>query len=158
MPDPPTSLVPAVKRVTWDDLDTAIYHYRFREHKSQRGTAVLVKRSLSTVQRREARLLKSIPHAEVEQMRTAEGHRLDELMGQATELAMAAVESGELDLARKCLSDVGKYSRDKAHLLNLPATVETAEPVDTEAIADRFRAYLQGRRDQAEDTKNKEAR
>ena len=61
---------------TWDDTDHAIYEARIRQQMSLRAVAQTVGLHHEQVRRRLTTMLRKVTFAEVDEMRTEEGHRL----------------------------------------------------------------------------------
>ena len=130
----------------WDDLDHAVYEHRIRQHKSLRATAAAVGLSHEGVRQRIRRMMQLATHGEVDEMRTAEGHRLDELADVNWRLVEAAVAVGDLVAAQRGLREIHAIVRSRIQLFGLDMRPDD-QPVDAAAINDAFRAYFQGRDD-----------
>lgn len=133
----------------WDDLDHAIYDARIRRHLSLRATGHEVGLSHEQVRRRIRAMLRRVTFAEIDEMRTEQGHRLDELSASAYRIAEYALkhdpEAGRVpdpDKALKALREVHALVRTRIDLFGLaqPAPADPGE----DYLAGLIGAYLRG--------------
>lgn len=166
----PTNIEPRpIPGRTWDDIDHAIYEHRIRQHKSLRATAEAVGLTHPTVIDRINRMMRKATFAEVDEMRTEEGHRLDELAA-AAQQAITSIsdyvqtltdEDGNPTIDVATLLDISEHNarlrrdilavaRVRHTLFGLNAT-GNPEDADLTRINDLVAAYLRGVND-TEDT------
>lgn len=141
-----------------DDIDRVIYDLRIRQHQSLRAVAEEVNLHHTTVRDRLRRILRDIEHPEVEQMRTEEGHRLDELQAQNQAIIETALTpiadidgtlifpSNSLEIAQRGLKEIHQITRTRDTLFGL-ARVNGQPPPDDDRLNSLFEAYLAGVRD-----------
>jgi hypothetical protein len=142
---PPTGRTAAIEPTPpdLDWIDHAIYDCRIRRHMSIRATAIEVGLHHSNVSRRLSRILRKVTHPEVDEMRTEEGHRLDELADQNRRLVETAIEAGDLDTAQRGLREIHSIARTRHTLFGLNATGNPAD-ADIDRLTELAEAYLEG--------------
>lgn len=134
-----------MKRDAWDDVDGEIYDLRVRKHQSWRAVGAELGIGHETARRRFANLMRRLTHAEVEQMRAEEGHRLDELAASNWRLVEVALALGDLVAAQRGIREIRSIARTRCQLFGLEPTGPPAP--DDDRLNELFDAYLQGVRD-----------
>jgi len=145
---------------TWDDIDHEIYEHRIRQQKSLRAVAAIVGISHVTVRDRLNKMMRKVTFAEVDEMRTEEGHRLDELAA-AHQAAITSISAFidklieqevifDIDTIlavsehnAKLRRDILAVARVRHQLFGLNATGDP-EDADLSRINDLVAAYLRG--------------
>ena len=134
---------------TWDDTDHAIYEARIRQQQSLRAVAQTVGLHHEQVRRRLTTMLRKVTFAEVDEMRTEEGHRLDELAHANHQLAGAAIEHLNLEAALKALKEIHAITKTRARLFGLELQPKDNR-ADPATLNELFTAYLAGHTDAKE--------
>jgi len=152
---------------TWDDIDHQIYEHRIRQHRSLRDVAAIVNLHHSTVRDRLDKMMRRVTFAEIDEMRTEEGHRLDELAAahqnaitSLSDYAQTLIEAEVIidpdtliNLSEhnlKLRREIHALARTRHQLFGLNAS-GNPEDADLDRINDLVAAYLAGVND-TEDT------
>ena len=144
-----TTSLTVIPHDTWDDIDHAIYEARIRQQQSLRATGQTVGLSHEQVRYRLTRMLRKVTFAEVDEMRTEEGHRLDELAHTNHQLAGAALECLNFDAALKALKEIHAITKTRARLFGLELQPKDNR-ADPATLNELFTAYLAGHTDAKE--------
>lgn len=140
----------------WDEIDHAIYDHRIRLHKTWREVGEAVGLSFTTCRQRFYKCMERVTPAEVEDMRTEENMRLDDIERKLVQAAELAGEAGDFNNLLKAIKEVHAVHRSRSQLNGLPMPVRAEINVTFDELNSRvdeaLNAYLQGAADASNNT------